>query len=496
MPLANWLLITLQRDSTLAKHRELYIALRRSIIEQRIKPGHRLPSTRALAEKLALSRNTVNLAYEQLIAENFAQAQPGAGTYVSHDIVINHHPKKNQHTALKDTSNTVSKRGRALQQAGARNRDYGSGLFAPCLADTREFPHRLWAKIYHKYHRDGDRHLLDFGYRGGNQQLRRVIADYLNVARATRCEPEQVIITNGTQQSLLLILLLLTKPGDTAWMEEPGWHIAQAMLESQGLDVCPAKVDDQGINIDEANAQFVPPKIIYVTPSYQYPMGCTLSLKRRLQLLAYAREHDSWILEDDYASEFSYHSRPVTSLQGLDEFDTVIYLGTFSKVLTPSLRLSYIVVPPQLVDDFESAYQSLGNESTLPTQAAMAEFIESGHFERHVRKMRAIYAERGEALEHALKQDNRIGFTSITAASAGLHLTCTLPEHLSDKMLSRRANQAQFGCRALSDHYMEDCAVQQALLLGYTSAPTESLIAGAARLMNVLETNKGFNPQK
>lgn len=464
----------------LSKHRNLYFSIRDAVMSQKLSPGQRLPASRTLASDLGLSRNTVISAYEQLMADGFLSSRKGAGTFVSDKL------PEIRTTADKKPSisiDGVSERGRALMQTGKRNQAYGGPLFIPGMPDATQFPEVLWNRIARKCGRTLSN--TDFGYGGGYLPLRQTIAEYLRLARAVKCDAEQVMITCGTNQALNFVIQMLTSPGDIAWIEEPGYHIAQATLQASLLETHYITLDEHGLVINQASSRANTPKVIYLTPSYQFPKGITMSLTRRLEILEFAAKHDCWIFEDDYDSEFRYDTTPLASLQGLDTGDRVIYMGTFSKTLNPALRLSYIVVPPQLVEHFAAGYQSLGNESALPGQVTMNEFIRAGHFETHVRKMRSLYAERREALIATLRPylDSKIGLQD--QISGGLHLYVPLSAPVTDKEIVSSASKEGMGCRALSQYFAGNSS-EQGLLLGYTSCDTDTIENGVHRLMEII----------
>lgn len=475
----------------LSKHRNLYFSIRDAIILQKLVPGQRLPASRTLAADLAVSRNTVMSAYEQLVADGFLDSRKGAGTFVSNSL-LNKSAGSGDSVPLKETryeSDAISARGFALMQTGARNQAYGGPLFIPGMSDVMQFPHALWNRIFNKCSRGMQ--INDFGYEGGYMPLRKTIAEYLRIARAVRCEPEQIMITCGTNQALNFVIQMLTEPGDVAWMEEPGYHIAQGTLQASLLDTRYVPLDENGLMLGTHRQQLPAPKVIYLTPSYQFPMGIKMSLTRRLEVLEFAAQNNCWIFEDDYDSEFRYDTMPVASLQGLDNNGRVIYMGTFSKALTAALRLSYIVVPQQLVDAFKAGYQSLGNESALTSQATVNEFISAGHFESHIRKMRSLYAERREALIETLKPylSSQIGLKD--EISGGLHLYVPLSGPATDKEIAQSASRQGMGCRALS-HYYAGNHDKEGLLLGYTSCDVDMIQDGVHRLMKIVQDENGL----
>ncbi|MDE2049193.1 MAG: PLP-dependent aminotransferase family protein, partial [Betaproteobacteria bacterium] len=353
-------------------HRRLYEAMRRALLEGHVAAGDRLPSSRDLAHDLALSRNTVVAALSQLTVEGYLVSRVGSGTFVSEHLP---QPSRTRRAASAATQVArLSARGEHL------SRDYcASDLevqpFTPGIADFSAFPLKLWQRLQNKHWRLSYAEMLDYSTSGGYGPLRRAVADYVRVFRAVQLDAEQVIITSGTQQSLELCAHLLADPGDTVWVEDPAYWGAVKAFMATGQNLHAVAVDHEGIAPVAADDR-ARPRLIYVTPSHQYPTGAVMSLTRRQLLLDKARLHQAWILEDDYDSEFRYGGPPVSSLEGLDKDERVLYMGTFSKVMYPGIKLGYLVVPKALVEPFKQAHYDLNRPGQLPVQAALAEFLE------------------------------------------------------------------------------------------------------------------------
>jgi GntR family transcriptional regulator / MocR family aminotransferase len=344
--------------------------------------------------------------------------------------------------------------------------------FTPGIADFSAFPLSLWQRLQNKHWRMTYPDMLDYNASGGYAPLRRAIADYLRVSRSVQLDADQVIVTTSTQQSLELCARLLADHGDTVWIEDPAyWGAAKAFMAT-GLIASPVPVDQAGIRPEDANpAQ--PPRLIYVTPSHQYPTGAVMSLPRRQQLLNAARRHSAWVLEDDYDSEYRFSGPPLSSLEGLDTDGRVLYMGTFSKVLYPGIKLAYLVVPKPLVESFRQAHYDLNRPGNMPMQAALAEFIDMGHFSSALRSARKSYAERRAALLEALRpvlgKD-----TYISGAEQGLHLCLRLPTGTDDRALAHRLAQQGLTVRPLSAY----CLTRQdlrGLIIGYGYAPLSEI---------------------
>jgi GntR family transcriptional regulator/MocR family aminotransferase len=326
--------------------------------------------------------------------------------------------------------------------------------------------------------------LLDYGEPAGYRPLREAIAAHLATARAVVCDAEQVVVVNGTQQAADLCARLLLDEGDAAWLEEPGYPGARAALRAAGARVVPVPVDGDGLDVAEGERRCPAARLCYVTPSHQYPLGVTLGLPRRLALLEWAARSGAWVIEDDYDSEFRYSGRPLASLQGLDRAGRVVYVGTFSKVLAPALRLAYLVVPPGLAAGFAAARAAADGGSPLLPQAILADFVAEGGLARHVRRMRALYAERQAALVAAVRRELR-GRLEAAPAAAGQHLVGWLPEGADDRVAARRAAAAGLGPPPLSAYRLEPGG-RGGLLLGYAGVPPGRLRDGVRRLAAAL----------
>ncbi len=440
------------RDA-LPLHRQLYEALRRAMLDGKLGAGERLPSSRDLAQDLRISRNTVVAAINQLSVEGYLSSRVGSGTYVN-DSVPRAAPGRNGRRATGHASaappGRLSSRGLALASSFCAT-DLEVQPFTPGIADFSAFPLTLWQRLQHKHWRMTYPDMLDYNTSGGYAPLRRAIADYLRVFRGVQLDADQVLVTTGTQQSLELCARLLADHGDTVWVEDPAyWGAAKAFMAS-GLAIHPVPVDDQGICPGAADDAH-PPRLIYVTPSHQYPTGAVMSLPRRHQLLATARQHGAWVLEDDYDSEYRFSGPPISSLEGLDTDGRVLYMGTFSKVMYPGLKLGYLVVPRPLVDAFKQAHYDLNRPGQMPVQAALAEFIEMGHFASALRRARQTYAERRHTLLEALApvlSDAEDG-PRISGAEQGLHLCLRLPARIDDRAIAQRLAQQGLTVRPLS----------------------------------------------
>ncbi len=324
-------------------HRQIYFAVREAILEGRLKPGARLPASRTLARELGVSRNTVMAAFEQLRAEGYIDGRVGAGSFIPQHLPEEVPRPARRQGPAPARPHRISARGIMLM--GLRHRGARPRAFSPGLPELEQFPFRDWARLLARRWRRPQRAFLVGGEPGGYRPLCEAIADYLAMARAVFCRADQVIVTSGAQQALDLAARVLIDPGDPVWMEEPGYPPTSAVLRAAGARVIPVPVDDEGLSVIAGRAAEPTPRLICVSPSHQYPLGVTMSLRRRLELLECARAADGMVIEDDYDSEYRYTGRPLAALQGLDGDGRVIYLGTMSKVMFPGLRLGYMVVP-------------------------------------------------------------------------------------------------------------------------------------------------------
>jgi len=470
----------LQGQSALPLHRQLYEALRRAILEGKLEPQERLPSSRDLVQDLHMSRNTVVAALNQLGVEGYLVSRVGSGTFVSAKVPLR--PQQSART-LSHPAQQLSGRGVRLSTKFCAS-ELEIQPFTPGIADFSAFPVALWQRLQNKHWRMTYPEMLDYSSSGGYAPLRRAVADYLRVFRSVPLEVEQVIITSGTQESLALCAQLLADHGDTVWLEDPAYWGAGKAFMATGLTVHPVPVDDQGM-APQPHDSASPPRLIYATPSHQYPTGAVMSLARRHQLLTLANQHQAWVLEDDYDSEFRFSGPPIASLAGLDTQGRVLYLGSFSKVLYPGLKLGYMVVPKGLAAAFKRAHYDLNRPGQMPVQAALAEFIDMGHFAAALRKARQSYAQRRQSLLTAL-QPCLGAHASISGAEQGLHLCLRLPDTLDDRALAQRLGALGLTVRPLSAYCLKRHDMR-GLIIGYGYAPLAEIKRFGALLAHTLQ---------
>jgi GntR family transcriptional regulator/MocR family aminotransferase len=479
----------LDRSSQIALHRQLYNQMREAILSGRLSAGTRLPSTRELAGELALARNTVLNAFDQLYAEGYLARRVGDGTYVSKelpdDLLKVQRPKHVQPHSQRD-GRSVSKWGKAVASVSVSPGNY-LGPPKPFRTGTPAldaFPYKLWGRLLAQRWKESGRVMVPYGDSAGYLPLRKAIAAYLSATRGVRCVPEHVIITSGSLHALEIIARVILEPGDAAWIEDPGFLGARAALLAAAAQLIPVPLDEDGLNLASGISRCADPRLIYVTPSHQYPLGMTLSLSRRLELLRFAGKTGAWIVEDDYDSEFRYLGQPLAALQGLDTEQRVIYVGTFSKVLFPSIRLGYIIAPPDLVEAFVHARSVGGHQSQTLDQAVLADFISAGHFARHIRKMRKLYAERQHVLLKAVRKESK-GLLEMKPSDAGMHLIGWLPEGVDDRWAAQKALTGGVEVTPLSAYCLEPIG-RGALRLGYTGYTAEEIWRAVRQLAKIL----------
>lgn len=484
------LAITLDNRLTEPLHRQLYEELRRAILAGRLKPGERAPSTRALAASLKVSRATVTLSYEQLIAEGYLEAVIGSGTRVCvqlPDELLRTAPVKAQSFSVPTQSIKLSKYGITLDDSTPLEAvepelpiNFKSGR--PAL---EEFPIVEWRRLLMRHCRTDRAGLLDYAPDlRGDAKLRQAICSYLGRSRAVNCSADQIIIINGSQQAIDLSVKLLLDRGDTVAVEEPGYLGARRAFLAQGAKLLPVPVDENGV-IAEGLPLKSKAKLIYVTPSHQFPTGAVLSLARRLELLKWAERTGALIVEDDYDSEFRYGSRPIPALQGLSDGTHVIYVGTFSKVLFPALRIGYVVVPESMSRVFARARWIADRHTPTLEQRALADFIGEGHLERHLRRMRTLYEKRRKALVRSLTQQFE-GQVEFVGENAGMHLMVRLQTGLSDEEIVRRAAQVGVGLVSSQIYYLGESSSGE-FVLGYAGLSERRIQEGIRRLAKALQ---------
>ena len=476
---------------------QVYRALRRQILSGEMRPGSRLPSTRWLASELGISRNTALLAYEQLVAEGYLTAGSNAGTKVASElpenltfVAPNQVSRKHPIPSAVRLSSFASRIADDPVSASAIREI----LFRPALPyDFRygrpsfaDFPHAIWDRTLARRARQRSIGDLDYGAPEGMAPLRSELAEYLRRARAVNCSPEQIIIVSGSQQAIDLAVRVLVDRGDRVVLENPHYFPARNVSRAAGARIEFVDVDEQGMKIGDLAAKRGRVKLVFVTPSHQFPTGALMPLGRRLELLAWANRTGAVVFEDDYDSEYRYSGRPVEALQALDESGRVLYSGTFSKTMFPGLRLGYLVVSTELVEIFRAVKSLLDAACPTNTQLALAEFMREGHFERHLRRSRARNAERRAVLLESIERrlDGRV---EVSGAEGGLHILLWLRDISMRRSADvvARAEQAGVGVYPVGPFYARPPR-RTGLLLGYTSLTEKEIAEGIRRLASVV----------
>jgi GntR family transcriptional regulator/MocR family aminotransferase len=481
------LVIAIDRKSPRPLHRQIYDAYRSNIVGRSLIAGQQIPSSRALASELGISRIPVLNAYAQLLAEGYFESRKGTGTFVSSslpDELVLVDSGSAQAAEARSGTRRISQRSGLIPHIENPQWFRGRGPFGVGQLAFDHFPFQIWSSLVARHCRSVRASSLNYSDPMGSEEFREAIAAYLRTARAVRCEASQIMVVSGSQQALEISARVLLDPGNRVWIEEPAYPLMRDALRVAGCRLIPVSVDSEGLNVAEGIRRSPKARAAYVTPSHQFPLGVTMSASRRLQLLKWAQSAQSWIVEDDYDSEYRYESMPIASLQGLDHCARVIYIGTFSKTLFPALRLGYIVIPPDLVERFSAVRRVMDIFPPHLYQAALTDFINEGHFSRHIRRTRLLYSERRSALVEAIERE--LGTISeVVGAEAGMHLVLKLPQRLRDVEISRSAADRQLWLWPLSPCYMRKDS-QQGFILGFASTPAAEMPRAVARLRSVL----------
>jgi len=478
--------IAVDRKASEPLHRQIYNAYRTAILDRRLRPGQRIPSTRSLAFELGVSRFPVLNAYAQLLAEGYFESRVGAGTVVSGSLpeqFTSSRPTGARILTASSVARPVSRRSSILRLERVPWMQ-GWGAFSVGQVAFDHFPLQVWSNLVARHCRKMSARSFHYGDQMGSPAFRETIASYLRIARSLRCEAQQIMIVSGSQQALEISARVLLDPGDRVWVEEPGYRYARDVFALAGCHLVPVPVDKEGLDVAAGIRQCRKARAAFVTPSHQFPLGETMSASRRLQLLDWAQKTGSWIIEDDYDSEYRYESSPIASLHGLDSNSSVIYVGTLSKVLFPSLRLGYVVIPPGLVDRFLTIRRAMDLGPPSFHQEVLADFISEGHFARHIRRMRLLYHERRSALADSIRKE--LGsMVEVHGSEAGMHLTVTLPARSRDLEIAERAARQKLWIWPLSPAYLGEVS-RPGFILGFGGTPAEEIPAAVRKLRNLL----------
>lgn len=482
-------LISVDRNAQKPIYQQIYEAFRARVIRGELRPGQHVPSTRQLACELQVSRFPVLNAYAQLLAEGYFESRVGAGTFIASSLPEepgsrNRKPAVSPATGLRTTAARAS----ALPSYVRPTSGERLGYFQVGHPELETFPLKVWSKLAARRSRGMRPGELQYGDVMGLAELRSAIAVYLRTSRGVRCEVDQIMIVGGSQQALDVTVRVLLDPGAPVWVEEPGYWLVHHVLKAAGCRAVPVPVGPEGLDVSAGIELSPEARAAFVAPSHQYPLGVTMSAACRFRLLEWAQSAGSWIVEDDYDSEYRYGSPPISSLQGLDINSRVIYVGTFSKVLFPALRLGYVVIPPDLVDRFAAIRQAMDLCPSSFNQAVLTDFIREGHFARHIRRMRQVYAERRRVLAQEIERE--LGhLCMIVGGEAGMHLTVLVNGEISDTEIAAKAAGRELRLSALSLSYAGP-APRSGFVLGFGNTPA-SAIPGAVRILKRLIEESG-----
>jgi len=480
--------VAVDRKAAKPMHRQIYDGYREAIIRGNLRSGQQIPSTRTLCAELGISRIPVLDAYAQLLAEGYFESRPGAGTFVSSSLpdqpVTGGDPDTSTPAARAGTRVT-SGRSTTLPHGEFEQWAYRTGAFSVGQLAFDHFPFEVWSSLMARHYRRVHAGSLNYGDPMGSKDFRETIAAYLRTSRAVRCDAQQIMVVSGSQQALDICARVLLDPGGRVWIEDPGYRLLRSALMLAGCDIVPVPVDSEGLNVAAGIRLCRDAKAAWVTPSHQYPLGVTMSASRRFQLLEWARSSGAWIVEDDYDSEYRYESMPIASLQGLDRDSRVVYIGTFSKTLFPSLRLGYMVIPPDLVERFVSVRRLIDVCPPSLYQSVLADFIREGHFARHIRKTRLLYSERRTALVEAIRSECN-GVLEVIGGEAGMHLTAMLQHGVQDLEIAASAAEQKLWLWPLSPAYMGQTP-RQGFVLGFGSTTASDMPRAVAKMRSLLK---------
>lgn len=462
----------LQRRGAETLQRTLYRALREAILSGRLQADSRLPGSRLIAQQLAISRNTVNGALEQLTLEGYL-LRNRQGTRVAH-LAHSHAGQSSQALDI-----TLARRVANLPAPTPRGTPVPA--FTPGTPAINYFPLPLWRRLYDRVLREEGSALLGYGSPAGEFTLREAIARHLALSRGIQCDASQIVITEGALEGVSLCTQLLSETGDIAWIEDPGYAGAKSVFAKSGLTMVGMRVDEEGMRLETHEHS---PKLIFTSPSHQFPYGSVLSINRRLALLEFARQQNAWIIEDDYDSEFRYSGELVPAMMGMQENAPVVYLGTFSKTLFPSLRTGFMVLPKALARAAHPAIGSLLRGGHRAEQRTLALFIEEGHYARHLAAMRRLYRKRYRQLREVLAAELHVPHR-VLAGEGGMHLTVAI-DGVDDKAIVQQARAFQLAPAALSGYYLDTKKGQTGLVLGYGNTSASQFAPGIRRLQTLI----------
>jgi GntR family transcriptional regulator / MocR family aminotransferase len=479
--------ITIERKRSQSLSSQIYRDIRNAIARGSLRAGQRVPSSRALSAELNISRIPILSAYAQLLAEGYFETRQGSGTFIRRELPesltqCSRPTSKSPHKGF--GARHIAKRALLFPPEDAMPWRGGLGAFGVHQPAFEEFPFAVWSRLVMHHSKGPSARAIHCIDPMGSKRLREALCGYLRTARAVQAEPDQIMIVSGSQQALQITANVLLDPGAPVWMEEPGYRLARNVFVGAGCRIIPVPVDDEGLNVAAGVKNHPNARVAYVTPSHQYPLGSTMSARRRMQLLNWSQSGSAWIIEDDYDSEYRFETPPVASLQGLDTNARVIYIGTFSKVLFASLRLGYIVIPPDLVERFAAVRYAMDIFPPYLFQEVIADFIYEGHFSRHIRRMRLLYEGRRRKLVELLTI-NCGNMLEIKGSAAGMHLTTVFRSHRDDVGIAQRAAALNLWLWPLSTSYVTKNS-RSGLVLGYGNVAVQAIPRAVSKLRSVL----------
>ena len=480
-------IIAVDRSAGMPLHQQVYDGYREAILRGDLRPGQKIPSSRELASEIQISRFPVLHAYAQLLAEGYFESQVGSGTFISATLpeqMMSSDGHANGREAALSGRRTVSHRTMLYPHFEWEAHLRGWGAFGVHQPALDQFPFQIWSSLVARHSRNPHASAIHNINPLGSERFREEICAYLRTSRAVKCDPAQIMVVSGSQQALDITTRVLLDPGDSVLVEEPGYGLERTLLAASGCRLKLVPVDNEGMDVTHGVRLYGGAKAAFVTPSHHYPLGSTMSATRRLLLLNWAQTSGAWIIEDDYDSEYRFDTRPIASLQGLDVNSRVIYIGTFSKILFPSLRIGYIVIPRDLVDHFLSVRFAMDIFPPYLYQEVLADFMSLGHFGRHIRKMRQVYGARRSTLIDCLQTEFGDKLP-VHGAAAGMHVTVTLPDGFDDRTIAARAARDRLWLFPLSPTYV-GMKSRNGFVLGFGSTANEQIPSAAKRMRSII----------
>lgn len=454
----------LSRGQGNSLQQQLYSRIKNAVLEGKLKPGSRLPGTRKICETLNIGRNTVIIVYELLTSEGFLISD-NTGTRISDNYPQNSPLPVSPPEEVKESISPTGEGTEITQQVI-------NSAFFPGIPALNIFPHNEWRRAENRASRKAGFTILNYGLPDGEPALKQAVASYLATSRGVNCSPEQIILSSGLHKTLQMCLTPIAKKGDLIWVENPGYEFAKSPFRNAGMNIFPINVDRDGIHPTSEMWQKHPPKVIYLTPSSQYPTGATLSLERRIDIINNAIKYNTIVIEDDYGGEFPNPGPQIISMQGINSQASVIYIGSFSQMMFPALRIGFAVLPPALLGPVSDSLLTMPHGGNRLAQLTLTEFIESGRFIRHINKMSKTYQDKRKKLIRIIKKSLQCPY-EIAGKEVGTQLTLNLPMNINDAQLVMQAQQYGINMLALSRFRSDDTTPTNGLLIGYANTPTD-----------------------